>query len=418
MLQFLKLFWRKHYKKIIPFLALGLIVLAGHFIFGKSMDFGLSLNKEANSSISNSAAETTAPSSSSDATSAGDEALKEKIGQMLIIGFRGTKFQENSFITKAMKNLKIGGVVLFDFDVPSGIFPRNIISPTQTKQLISDLQKHSDTALFVAVDTEGGLVNRLKPKYGFIDIPSAQKMGQGTPEQTKQIAEMLGKELKELGFNFNFAPVVDLNVNPKNPVIGALARSFSADPLKVIAHAESFIVGQKEYNIITSVKHFPGHGSSQTDSHKGITDITNTYQAQELLPFGELIKKGVAQTVMVGHLINKNIDQEFPATLSANFIQKTLKETLGFEGVVVCDDLSMAAISQNYGTKEAAVKMIQAGCDLIIISNNVQTYNENIPYQARDAILEAIKKGEISEISVNESFNKIIKLKKDFGIIQ
>lgn len=403
----IKAFWRKHYRKIIPFLALGLIILLGHFLFTKTK---LGESKEPSSFQGKELG------SSSLQLSNEDEQLKAKIGQMLIIGFRGTKFQESSFIDKALGDLKIGGVVLFDFDVPSGIFPRNIVNPKQTKQLISDLQKHSAVPLFVAVDVEGGFVNRLKPRYGFIDIPSAQKIGQGTPEQTKQVATILGKELHELGINFDFAPVVDLNINPKNPAIGSLERSFSADPIKVIAHAENFINGLSENKIISSIKHFPGHGSSQTDSHNGITDITNTFQAQELVPFQELIKKRAAITVMVAHVVNKNVDQNFPATLSANFIQKFLKEMLGFGGVVVCDDLSMGAISQNYGAKEAAVKMAIAGCDLLIISNNVKTYDEITPYQASGAIFEAVKAGKIPTSSIESSYEKIIKLKKDFGI--
>ncbi len=412
-LMLLKLFWQKHYKKIIPFLVLGLIVLLGHFLFTKTK-----LGESKEPSSFQGGKELGSKELSSLPLSNEDEQLKAKIGQMLIIGFRGTKFQENSFVDKAIQDLKIGGVVLFDFDVPSGMFPRNIINPKQIKQLISDLQKNSATPLFVAVDVEGGFVNRLKPKYGFIDVPSAQRMGQGTPEQTEQVAKILGKELQELGINFNFAPVVDLNINPKNPAIGSLERSFSADPQKVIAHAESFIKGLKEYNIITSLKHFPGHGSSMTDSHNGITDITNTFQAQELLPFQELIKKGIVSTVMAGHLINRNVDQEYPATLSVNFIQKILKEMLGFGGVVICDDLSMGAISQNYGTKEAAVKMTQAGCDLLIISNNVKNYDETFPYQISNAIFEAVKSGEVATSSIETSFDKIMKLKKDFGIIK
>lgn len=398
----IKSFWQKYYSKIIPFLALGLIVLLGHLIFQ---------NRKQQPDCGKSCSNQVAPS-------AEEKQLKDKVGQMFIIGFRGTKFQKNSFIDKALGDLKPAGVVLFDFDVPSGMFPRNIINPEQTKKLIADLQKNSGAALFIAVDAEGGWVNRLKPRYGFLDILSAQKMGQKPAAETEKTAKALGKELKELGFNFNFAPVVDLNINPQNPIIGSLERSFSAEPLVVAEHAESFIKGLQESNIITSIKHFPGHGSSQTDSHNDIADITSTFQAKELAPFQELVKKGIAPSVMVGHLINKNIDQNYPATLSANFIQKILKEILGFQGVVVCDDLSMAAISQNYGAKEAAVKMVQAGCDLLIISNNVKEYNEELPNQARDAILQAVEAGEIPESSINNSFDKIMKLKKDFAIIK
>jgi len=345
-----------------------------------------------------------------------EDKLKEEIGQMLILGFRGTQYQEDSFIDKSINNLKIGGVILFDFDVPSAAFPRNIINPRQTKQLITELQKKSKIPLFITIDVEGGLVNRLKPKYGFMEVPSAEDLGKGTPQETFQTAKALGKELKGLGINFDFVPVVDLNINPQNPVIGKLGRAFSADPQTVISHAASFINGLKENHIISSIKHFPGHGSSTADSHQGMVDITNTYQAEELMPFQELIKKNIAPTVMVAHTINKNLDQQYPATLSKNTIQKTLKELLKFQGVVVCDDLSMGAISKNYGLEEAAVKMVEAGCDLIIISNNVTSYDEALPLKVVEAIFQAVQTSEISTSSIEASYQKILKLKSDFAI--
>ncbi|MDD5433133.1 MAG: glycoside hydrolase family 3 N-terminal domain-containing protein [Candidatus Pacebacteria bacterium] len=408
---FFKEFWQKNYKKILPILTLMLLLLAGHFVFPKT-------KKIEQQSLINQKEPAPSKTQTSQKEDVQDKTLKEQIGQMLILGFRGTQFQENSFINKAIKELKIGGIILFDTDVPSGIFPRNIISPEQTKKLIADLQKNSTTPLLISIDVEGGFVNRLKPKYGFINIPSAQKMGQGTPGQTLQIAKDLGKQLSDLGINFDFAPVVDLNLNPQNPIIGNIERSFGDDPTAVSAQAESFINGLNEYKIITSLKHFPGHGSSQTDSHFGIADITATFQAKELIPFQLLIKKGLAPTIMVGHLFNRNLDQNYPATLSYNIIQKTLKELLHFQGVVVCDDLSMGAITQNFGPSQAVIKMAEAGCNLIIISNNVNSYDEALPYQASEAIFQAVKSGEIATSSIEESYNKIIKLKKDFAIIK
>ena len=164
-----------------------------------------------------------------------DDQLKEKIGQMIMIGFRGTEAPENSDISKIIKDVEIGGAVLFDYDVPSNTFPRNIVNYQQTKKLISDIQKYSNTPLFVAVDAEGGNVNRLKQKYGFLPIVSAEKMGQDKTLQTtyKESTELAG-ELKSLGFNMNLAPVVDLNINTKNSIIGALDRSFSSKPEEVI----------------------------------------------------------------------------------------------------------------------------------------------------------------------------------------
>ena len=391
-----------NYKKILIFLFLILLAAAGYFLFFKQE----AREKPNLAQTENQSKEKL------------ENKLKKEIGQMLILGFRGTEYQKNSFIEKSIDNLKIGGVILFDFDAPSSAFPRNIVNFQQTKQLIAELQKNSEIPLFITIDVEGGLVNRLKPKYGFMKIPSAADLGKGSPEETFRIAKALGKELKDLGINFDFAPVVDLNINPQNPVIGKLGRSFSADPKIVVSHAESFINGLKENNVISSIKHFPGHGSSKADSHQGITDITNTYQAEELAPFQELIQKNIAPTVMVAHTINKNLDQQYPATLSRDTIQKILKESFGFNGVVVCDDLSMGAIAKNYGLAEAAVKMVEAGCDLIIISNNVATYDEMLPSKIFEAIFQAVETGKLAASSIDASYQKIIKLKNDYNILE
>ena len=412
---FIKTFWYKNHKKLIPVVALIALVVAGHFVFSKpKIEKTKTPSKTENQTI----AQQTKNNQDTSTQTEQDTLLKEQIGQMLILGFRGTTFQEKSFIDKSIKNLKIGGVILFDYDSPLGVYPRNIINANQVKKLTTDLQKNSATPLFVSIDVEGGLVNRLKPKYGFIEIPSASQMGQGSPENTFNIALNLGKQLKSLGINFDFAPVVDLNINPQNPVIGKLGRAFSANPQIVISHAENFIKGLTENNIISSIKHFPGHGSSKTDSHQGITDITNTYQAQELIPFQELVKKNIVPSIMVAHTFNKNLDEKYPASMSSNTIQKTLKDLVGFKGVVVCDDLSMGAISQNYGLEEASVKMVQAGCDIIIISNNVKTYDETLPQKVFDAIFKAVKSQQIATSSVETSYQKILQLKEDFYIMK
>ncbi|MDD4531531.1 MAG: glycoside hydrolase family 3 protein [Candidatus Pacebacteria bacterium] len=345
-----------------------------------------------------------------------DYALKRKIGQMLIVGFRGTEIDRTSYISKAMNILDLGGVILFDKDNPSGQFPRNITDPEQTKQLIQKLKEYSPSPLFISVDAEGGYINRLKEKYGFINIPSAEQMGKGTIEETKNQAGILGKELKELGFNMDFAPVVDVNVNPENPVIGYLERSFSDDPEKVYEHASSFIGGLHDDNIIPAIKHFPGHGSSTSDSHLGMVDVTNTYKQEELVPYQKLIENGYSDMVMTAHIIDRNIDPEYPATLSPLFIKNILKEKLGFKGVVVSDDMQMGAIVDNYGLEEAIIKAVNAGCDMLILSNNGKTYDEKAPYDAVDIIYKAVKRGEISEQQINDSYDKIQGLKDKYEI--
>ena len=342
--------------------------------------------------------------------------LQKKIGQMLIVGFRGTEIDRLSYISKSINNLNLGGIILFDKDNPSGQFPRNIISPEQTKQLISDINKYSNHSLFISVDAEGGWINRLKEKYGFKNIPSAEQLGKGTIEETRSTAISLGQQLKEIGFNMNFAPVVDVNVNPENPVIGYLERSFSNDPEKVYEHASSFINGLHENNIITAIKHFPGHGSSTADSHLGIVDVTNTYKQEELIPYQKLIESGYSDMVMTAHIINQNIDPEYPSTLSQLFVKKILREQLGFKGVIVSDDMQMGAIVNNYGFDDAIVRAINAGCDMLIISNNGTTYDEGAPQKAIEAIYKAVKDGKISEQQINDSYNRIQDLKKKYGI--
>lgn len=353
-----------------------------------------------------------------DAAAGADKELKEQIGQMLIAGFRGTKIDKNSAIAKQVKDLNLGGVILFDYDNPSKSYPRNITGPGQTEKLIKDLQSFSSTPLFVSVDAEGGLVNRLKEKYGFASFPSPEDMGKlNDLAKTQATGKELGAQLKGLGFNLDFAPPADVNVNPDNPIIGKLGRSFSSDPQIVASQAIAFIKGLRENNIITAIKHFPGHGSSQSDSHLGLVDVTKTYQQKELIPFETIIGQNQADMVMTAHIINANIDPQYPATLSPLFLQNILRNQLGFKGVIVSDDMQMGAIAKNYGFEDALIRSINAGCDLLILSNNNDTYDGNIAAKARDAIFQAVKDGKISEERISGSYDRITEIKKKFGII-
>ncbi len=347
-----------------------------------------------------------------------DANLKRKIGQMIILGFNGTEVDKNSYISKLVKNLNIGGIILFDYHVPTKDPIRNIINPSQTEKLISDLNSFARTPLFIAADVEGGYVNRLKPKNGFLPVIPAQSMGEDiTTETTRVEARKIALQLKDLGFNMNFGPVLDVNVNPDNPVIGWLERSFSDNPEEVTNHARTFIDEHSKKGIISVVKHFPGHGSSNTDSHLGITDITNTYKDFELEPYVALQNEGLLDVVMTAHVINKNIDEKYPATLSSKFLQDILREQIGFEGLIVSDDMHMKAISDNYGFKEAIIMSINSGCNLLILSNNGDTYDEELAQKTVDIIFEAVKSGEISKEKVINSYELITNLKNKFNII-
>lgn len=359
------------------------------------------------------------PQSTQKPTNLTDEELKKEIGQMLMIGFRGTEAPENSDISKIIKDVKIGGVVLFDYDTPSASYVRNITSPEQTKKLILDIQKYSETPLFTAVDAEGGNVNRLKEKYGFLPIISAEKMGADkTLDTTQKQSVKISQELNDLGFNMNLAPVVDLNLNPKNPVIGSLGRSFSSNPETVVKNAEVFIQNHLNNNIIPVEKHFPGQGSATTDSHLGMVDVTNVYKQEELIPYQKLNNEGLLDAVMVAHVINKNVDENYPSSMSPAFIDGILRKQIGFNGIVISDDMQMNAIAKNYDFSDAIIKFINAGGDIVSILNNSKSgYDGQLAYKARDIIFNAIKDKKINEKRITESYNRIINAKKKFGVI-
>ena len=349
-----------------------------------------------------------------------DEKLKEEIGQMIMIGFRGTEAPENSDIYKIIKDVKIGGVAFSNYDVPSNSYPRNIINSSQIKKLISDLQKYSADNLFVAIDAEGGEINRLKKENGFLPILSPEKMGEDkTLETTKKESKKLSDELKELGFNMNLAPVVDLNINPDNPIIGALGRSFSSDPKEVADQSKVFIENHLKNNIIAVAKHFPGQGSAKKDSHLGTADVTDTYEKDELFPYQKLNDEGLLNAVMVGHITDKKVDENYPATLSKIFLQDILRNQLGFKGIIISDDMQMAAISNNYKFAEAVIMAVNAGNDIIYFFNNSPNgYDKDIAYRVRDIIFNAVKENKIGEKRITESYNRILNLKKQFKIVR
>jgi len=339
--------------------------------------------------------------------------LKEKIGQMLMLGFRGIAIDANSDIAKTIGELNLGGVILFDYDAPSKSRPRNIVDREQTKKLVADLKGYAkNEPLLVAVDAEGGLINRLKPSMGFSKIGSAQSLAEKSGLAAINEYWTLARQLADLGFNINFAPVVDLNLNPESPAIGALERSYSDNPETVAGYARTLIAAHRAFGVLTALKHFPGHGSADADSHLGLPDITASYEEQELAPYAELIGSGGADSVMTAHVINRNIDPEYPATLSEKFIKEILRQNLGFDGVVFSDDMQMGAIVDNYGFEDAIVRAINAGCDVLILSNNGAEYDDSVARRARDIILQAVLDGQISESRINESYARIIKMKE------
>ncbi len=344
-----------------------------------------------------------------------DSLLNLKIGQMLMIGFRGLTLNQNKHIARDVQKYYLGGVVLYSVDLPSKRKQtRNIKNSAQLQQLNQDLQELSTDNLLIGIDQEGGLVSRLSPKYGFPPkIPSAQVLGKlDNLDSTYYYSLKTAELLKSHHINFNFAPVVDVNVNPDCPVIGGIERSFSANVDKVTAHAAEVIKAHASQKVICSLKHFPGHGSAKTDSHKGFTDVTDTWTENELLPYKNLIEQKNIQAIMTAHVFNAKLDKNFPATLSKSITYDILRQDLKYDGFIISDDLHMGAIADNFELELAIEKALNAGVDMLMFSNNSpKAYDSEIVPKAINIIKKLLKEGKITEEQIDAAYNRIVALK-------
>lgn len=344
-----------------------------------------------------------------------EQVLKKQIGQMILAGFRGFNIDEvNPAFIQQIEQGYIGGIILFDYDVVKKKAERNIKSPEQVKQLIADMQSKSETPLFIAVDQEGGRVNRLKTTYGFPTSVSAEYLGKtDNLDSTRFYALQCAETLTDLGFNVNFAPVVDVDLNPDNPVIGGIERSYSADPDQVIKHARVVVEVQDSFGIISTLKHFPGHGSAASDSHKGVVDITNYWTEQELQPFKAISDVAPSVAIMTAHVVNHKLDAEYPATMSEVIIGNVLRGDLGFSGLVFSDDLQMGAVNDMYSFETILERAIIAGVDVLVMGNNLEL-EELGPQRAVNIIYDLVKNGKISKERIQTSYDRIMKYKKSF----
>ena len=355
----------------------------------------------------------------SDDPEARDLTLSEAVGQMLMFGFPGTEVEPA--VAELLDEVQPGGLILYDYDVRSGgAQPRNIVSPYQLRALTASLQDHSDIPLLISVDAEGGLVNRLKQKYGFsVVVPSAAEQGAADAAETAEIAAALADQLQSMGINWNLAPVVDVDVNPDSPAIGALGRAFSDDPAEVAEHAAAFADAHRDRLVVPTLKHFPGHGSAADDTHLGVVDVTGSFERDvELAPYRMLFEQGYTGTVMTNHIVNRSLDPAaLPATLSAPVITGLLRSELGFDGVVVSDDMGMGAIVEQFTLEDAAVRAVSAGVDVVLIANQTHNDEAEIVLRVRDAILAAVERGEIPEERIYESAQRVLVLKQQFGLL-
>lgn len=343
---------------------------------------------------------------------AADVSLKEKVGQMIIVGFKGQTIIPDSSVAKEVHNGEIAGVVLYDFDWKTKQFGRNIKSPEQLKQLCTQLQALSSRKLLIGIDQEGGIVSRLSQECGFPETFSQEYLGkQNDLSATRQNAELIAATLKTMGITLNFAPVVDVNINPENPCIAIKERSFSNNPQIVADHAREVVLAHRQHGIITALKHFPGHGSSTKDTHFGFVDVTKTWKNKELIPYSRLIKEGDVDMVMTSHIYHKELDPMYPATLSKRIMTDLLRNEMGFKGVIISDDLEMKAIAQFWSLEETVFHAIEAGVDILLFANQME-YDPEIGSKVNAMIVRMVEDGCISEERIDESYERITKLIK------
>lgn len=326
--------------------------------------------------------------------------LDEKIGQLMVVGFDGAYINEE--IVGFIEKFKVGGFILFS---------RNIVDENQTLKLLNNLKEvnsNNDIPLFLSIDEEGGRVSRL-PK-AFFKLPAAMKVGNKNDKDISYgFGNLLGERVKSLGFNLNFAPVLDINSNPKNPVIGD--RAFGADVDQVVNNGLEVMFGIRDSGVIPSVKHFPGHGNTDVDSHVNLPRVNKTIdqlESFELIPFMEAIEKNV-EMIMVAHILYPEIDGEYPATMSNRIIQEILRDELGYEGVVISDDMTMGAIVENYTLEDSVLSFIKVGGDIALIC-----HGKDNPEKVFMKIKEAVRTGELEEEDIDKKVYRILKLKEGY----
>ena len=340
-----------------------------------------------------------------------DQALEQQIGAMIIMGFQGLKPDdpEVEVISSYLAENRLGGVILYDF---------NIQNSAQVKALNSKFKQANQTC-FISVDQEGGLVERLSKTKGFHGFPAAKQIAkQYTLAEAQNIYEIMARELQDHDFNLNFGPVSDLDdlVNPC-PVIGAVDRSYSNEVDIIVAYNKAFITAHLNHSILNAIKHFPGHGLAKLDTHIELTDVTDTAKSEELEVFYKLIDQSGIDIIMTAHIVNQNLDKEKPITLSSTAL-KTLLRDKGYDGIIISDDLHMGAIVKNFGFKESVIDAINAGCDMLIISNNKNAckgkdFNRDIHINLEviKIVKNAIDEGKIDRSIVEKAYSRIMKLR-------
>lgn len=328
--------------------------------------------------------------------------LEEKVGQLFIVRAEQlnggkTVVEWTPEMSTTLQSIPVGGICFFS---------NNIVTKAQLMNLLMAFKQHSTYLPFCAVDEEGGLVARVA-RSGIMEVETFENMysiGQtGDPGQAKHAGTVIGSYLAQLGFNLDFAPVADVFSNPQNTVIGK--RSFSSDPQVVANMVEAFLSGLHMKKILGTMKHFPGHGDTQNDSHTGYVEVTKTWEemlACEIIPFKANLDK--TDLIMTAHITTVNATSDsLPATMSHEMLTGKLRNELGYQGLIITDALEMGAIAKHYSSAECAVKAIEAGVDILLIPANLP--------EAYNGVLEAVRSGQLPESRIDESVRRILRAK-------
>ena len=332
--------------------------------------------------------------------------LEEKVGQLLMVHFRGET--PNDDAKTLIQDVCVGGIIYYNW-------ANGLSSPSQVQTLSKGIQALASTPLLIAVDQEGGTMSRFT--HGFTKFPGNRELGMiGDPDLTEKTAFAIGQELQALGINMNLAPVVDVDTNPRNPIIGT--RSYSHSPETVFIHGERAARGYKQANIIATLKHFPGHGDVAIDSHLDLPVLHKTLEeleSCELLPFAKLAPS--VDAIMTAHILAPALDEEYCATLSSKTV-KYLRDTLGFQGMIISDSLVMKGVlKQCQSIDEAAICALNAGCDMLILGGGglLELTIADVKRIHR-SIADAVKSGRISEERLSQAVEKILNLKEQYGL--
>lgn len=330
--------------------------------------------------------------------------LRQKIAQMFITGFQGDNYKTNKYLTELLVNDALGGIIFFSHNIKSDI---------QFKRIIDNINQDAFIPPFLSIDQEGGRVERTEKIHGgkkYLSAKQAYEMGLSfLQNQTKEIA----LELKQYGINMNFAPVLDVNTNINNPIIGE--RAFSSDTEDVITAMKVVLKEYEKYGVITVAKHFPGHGHSGEDSHKTLPCIELSKQElfdKHIKPFEEAIKLDIP-AIMAAHVFYPALeDNTTPASLSKKILTDILQKQLQFNGLIITDDMEMNAVN-NYTKIEACIKAINAGINMFIFRDTTKEIFDLI-----NGIETAVKNKQINEALINSSIEKIFNIKYRYGIIR